>query len=124
MPNSNTTPTNTTTAQPNSKCLTGVKFTYSASNRTVIDVSNGDREIIVISSSDLSDIACSLESIVHTFEEVANVLYQIEQGDIKNTKAIAHLLQYSCSYMSNLAYDNMTTLTNALKQSRFNHEEA
>lgn len=93
-------------------------------NRTVIDVSApDDTEVIVISSCDLSDIACSLHSILHAFEKLGDVLYQIEKGDIKDTRAIAHLLQHTTQYMCNFTYDNKAILTKALEKSRFNHKE-
>lgn len=93
-------------------------------NRTVIDVSApDDNEVIVISSCDLSDIECSLHSILNAFEKFGDVFYQIEKGEIKDTRAIAHLLQYTANYMCNFTHDNKAILTKALEQSRFNRKE-
>ncbi len=89
-------------------------------NRTVIDVSDvDDREVIVIPSIDLSDVACSLESIITTFEDLGDLFYLLEQGKVDNVGSVARLTQSAIAHISNLAYDNYQLLANTLKQSSY-----
>ncbi len=89
-------------------------------NRTVIDVSNiDDKEVIVLPSIDLSDVACSLESIITTFEDLANLFYLLEQGKVDNVGSVARITQLAIANISNLAYDNYQLIAKSLKQSSY-----
>ncbi|MBS9778436.1 MAG: hypothetical protein KGV50_06695 [Gammaproteobacteria bacterium] len=90
-------------------------------NRKVIDVSDVDtNEVIVISSIDIADIQSCLEEVITTFEDLANLFYILEQGKINNVGSIARVAQQATACISNLAFDHLAVVNNALKDSKFN----
>ncbi len=123
MPNSTQTPTATKQATEQATFTVATNHLQPHNpNRTVIDVSDiDDKEVIVIPSIDLSDVACTLESIMSNYEALESLLHLIHTNQLKGMAlpAMTEIALNNCLYIANMAGDEYLKLKNALKQSSY-----
>ncbi len=83
------------------------RFITQTSQRTVIDTTEADdKEVIVISSHDLSDIACDIDGAATTLSDIGTLLWLIHCDKIKAGTAVS---------MARLAHDSVITWANLLQ---------
>ena len=78
-----------------------------SSQRTVIDTTEADdKEVILLSSHDLSDIACDIDGAATTLSDIGALLWLIHCDKIKTGTAVS---------MARLAHDSVITWANLLQ---------
>ena len=98
---------NTPTNQQAINTLYGNASSNQSSQRTVIDTTEvDDKEVILLSSHDLSDIACDIDGAATTLSDIGALLWLIHCDKIKTGTAVS---------MARLAHDSVITWANLLQ---------
>lgn len=78
-----------------------------SSQRTVIDTTEADdKEVILISSHDLSDIACDIDGAATVLNDIGSLLHLIYSKEITHSQAMS---------MTRLTHDSVVTWTSLLQ---------
>ena len=103
------------------------RFTAQANQRTVIDTAEADdNEVILISSMELSDIACDIDAAITVLDDIGSLLCMIYRENVapKQAASMSRLSHDATERWAELLNSRLNTINKSLAQSTFGTEVA
>ena len=96
--------------------------TNKPNQRTVIDVTEwDDKEVIVLPTDMLSDIACHMDGAINALKDIGNILYLIQQDELssRQTSSMARLTNDATDRWTAILGHQLDAINDAMTQSKF-----
>lgn len=90
--------------------------------RKVIDITEiDDKEVIILPTIMLSDIACDISGAIHTLKDIGNILHLIQQDEVSSThtSSMARLTNDAAERRVKLLFHQLDAINEAMAQSKF-----
>ena len=115
------TQTTTTTPTPTHQALNGLPdaalpMLKNAKRRVLDTTAADDKEVIVLSSHDLSDIACDIDGALTTLQDIGHLFSLISGGDVppSGTKALTRMAHEATSTWANILAERLAVIDGTL----------